>query len=157
MRYQPKTQGICLPALCPCHHKPFQYPLHGLARSSHRYAVSRPTAESVLRRLPLFPVGRLSVCLICGSLTTLFLTWSWYLSFFIKRALSIDLDLKTGRTMSILNDFMRLQNMHRAATILKEYKDQLVPFVKLFDWLRKNNTRVKDIRYAMENINNIKA
>jgi uncharacterized coiled-coil DUF342 family protein len=29
--------------------------------------------------------------------------------------------------------------------------------VKLFDWLRKNDTRGKDIRYAIEMINKIKA
>ena len=70
---------------------------------------------------------------------------------------AIDLDLETDRAMTFLYDFMRLQNMNKAAKILKEYKDQLAPFVKLFEWLKKNNTRVKDIRYAMENINNIKA
>jgi hypothetical protein len=69
---------------------------------------------------------------------------------------AIDLDLETDRAMSFLYDFLRLQNMNKAVTILKEYKDQLVPFVKLFDWLRKNNTRGKDIRYAVDSINNIK-
>ena len=47
--------------------------------------------------------------------------------------------------------------MHKAATILKEYKDQLAPFVKLFELLKKNNTRVRDIRYAVDNVNNIKS
>jgi hypothetical protein len=70
---------------------------------------------------------------------------------------TIDLELETDRTMTFLYDFLRLQNMQKAATILKEYKDQLAPFVKLFEWLRKNNTRVKDIRYAMDNVNNIKS
>jgi hypothetical protein len=42
------------------------------------------------------------------------------------------LDLETGRVMTFLYDFMRLQNMHKAATILKEYKDQLAPLVKMF-------------------------
>ena len=56
---------------------------------------------------------------------------------------AIDLDLETGRVLTILNDFMRLQNMGKAATILKEYKDQLSPFVKLFEWLMKNNTRAR--------------
>ncbi len=68
---------------------------------------------------------------------------------------AIDLDLETDRVMSILNDFLRLKNMHKAATILKEHKNQLAPFVKLIEELKKNNTRVKDIRCAMNNINNI--
>jgi hypothetical protein len=67
------------------------------------------------------------------------------------------MDLETVRVLTILNDFMRLQNMGKAATILKEYKDQLAPLVKLFEWLRKNDTRGKDIRYAIDNVNNIKA
>jgi hypothetical protein len=83
--------------------------------------------------------------------------WSSFLSFFIKHALSIDLKWETGREMSILNDFLRLQSMHKASTILKEHKDQLAPFVKLFEWLKKNNTRGKDIRYVIDSINNIKA
>ena len=40
---------------------------------------------------------------------------------------AIDLDLETGRVMTILYDFMRLQNMHKAATILKEYKTSWPP------------------------------
>src|SRR5215217_54344 len=43
---------------------------------------------------------------------------------------AIDLDLETDRAMTFLYDFLRLQNMHRAAKILKENKDQLDPFVK---------------------------
>jgi hypothetical protein len=70
---------------------------------------------------------------------------------------AIDLNLETDRAMTFLYDFLRLQNMQKAATILKENKDQLAPFVKLFEWLRKNNTRGKDIRYAVDNVNNIKA
>jgi hypothetical protein len=70
---------------------------------------------------------------------------------------AIDLELETDRTMTFLYDFLRLQNMHRAAKILKENKDQLAPFVKLFEWLKINNTRGKDIRYAIEMISNIKA
>ena len=70
---------------------------------------------------------------------------------------AIDLELETDRTMTFLYDFLRLQNTGKAATILKEYKDQLAPFVKLFEWLKKNKTQGKDIRYAIEKINNIKA
>jgi len=70
---------------------------------------------------------------------------------------TIDLGLETDRTMTFLYDFLRLQNMHKVTTILKEYKDQLAPFVKLFEWLKKNNTRGKDIRYAIEMISNINA
>ncbi len=69
---------------------------------------------------------------------------------------AIELDLETDRVMSILNDFLRLKNMHKAVAILKEHQNQLAPFVKLIEELKKNNTRVKDIRYAMNNINNIK-
>ena len=32
---------------------------------------------------------------------------------------TIDLDLQTDKVMSILYDFLRLQKMHKAATILK--------------------------------------
>jgi hypothetical protein len=52
---------------------------------------------------------------------------------------------------------MRLQSKGKAATILKEYKDQLPPLVKLVEWLKKNDTKDKDIRYAIEMINKIKA
>jgi hypothetical protein len=70
---------------------------------------------------------------------------------------AIDLHLETGKVMTFLHDFMRLQSMGKAATILKEYKDQLPPLVKLVEWLKKNDTRGKDIRYAIDSINNIKA
>ncbi len=70
---------------------------------------------------------------------------------------AIDLELETDRAMTFLYDYLRLQNMNKAVTILKEYKDQLGPFVKLIEWIKKNNTRGKDIRYAIEMISNIKA
>ena len=47
--------------------------------------------------------------------------------------------------------------MHKAATILKEHKNQLAPFVKLFEELKRNNTRVRDIRCAMNDMNDLKA
>ena len=59
--------------------------------------------------------------------------------------------------MTFLYDFLRLQNMGKAAKILKEYKDHLAPFVKMFELLKRNNTRGKDIRYAIDNVNKIKA
>ncbi len=70
---------------------------------------------------------------------------------------SIDLHLETGRVINILYDFLRLQNMHKAVTILKDYKGHLSPFIKWFEWLKKNNTRGRDVKYAIEMINNIKA
>ena len=70
---------------------------------------------------------------------------------------AIDLDLEPDMVISILYDFLRLQSMHKATTILKENKDHLAPFVKLLEVVKKNITRVKDIRYAMDSINNIKA
>jgi hypothetical protein len=70
---------------------------------------------------------------------------------------AIDLELETDKAMTFLYDYLRLQNMNKAAKILMEYKDQLAPFVKLFEWLKINNTRGKDIRYAVDNVNNIKA
>ena len=70
---------------------------------------------------------------------------------------AIELDSSRQEVTGMFHDFLMLNNMCRAATILKEYKDQLAPFVKLFEWLMKNETRGKDIRYAIEMINNIKA
>ncbi len=70
---------------------------------------------------------------------------------------AIDLELETDRAMTFLYDYLRLQNMNKAVRILKEYKDQLGSFVKLFEWLKINNTRGKDIRYAIEMIDNIKS
>jgi hypothetical protein len=70
---------------------------------------------------------------------------------------AIELDSSRQEVTGMFHDFLMLNNMYRAATILREYKDQLTPFVKLFEWLKKNNTRGKDIRYAIEMINNINA
>jgi hypothetical protein len=42
---------------------------------------------------------------------------------------AVDLDLETAKVMSILNDFLRLQNMHKVATILKDYKDRQVVYI----------------------------
>jgi hypothetical protein len=64
--------------------------------------------------------------------------------------LAIDLDLETGRVTSLLNDFLRLQNMNKTVTILRDYKGQLAPLMKMFDSLKKNNTRARDIRHAMD-------
>jgi hypothetical protein len=36
------------------------------------------------------------------------------------------LDLETGRVMTVLNDFLRLKNMHKIPITLKAYKDQLL-------------------------------
>ena len=33
----------------------------------------------------------------------------------------------------------------------------MAPLVKMFEWLRKNNTRGKDIKHAIDHVNNIKA
>jgi hypothetical protein len=70
---------------------------------------------------------------------------------------AIELDSPRQEVIGIFNDFLTLKNMHKASKILKDYKDQMAPFVKLFDWLNKNNTREKDIKYAIDSINNIKA
>jgi hypothetical protein len=46
--------------------------------------------------------------------------------------------------------------MDKAATILKKNKDHLATFMKM-EWQKRNDTRVNDIRYTMDSINNIKA
>ncbi len=56
-----------------------------------------------------------------------------------------------------MNDFLRLHKRIKRLQSIKEHKNQLAPLVKLFEDLKRNNTRVKDIRCAMNNINNIKA
>ena len=43
------------------------------------------------------------------------------------------------------------------AIVLKEYKNELAPLLKLFYGPKKNSTRVKDIRYAMDSVNTIRA
>ncbi len=70
---------------------------------------------------------------------------------------AIELDSPRQEVIEIFNDFLRLQNMAKAVAVLKEHQNQLAPFVKLLEELKRNNTRVKDIKYAMNNINNIKA
>ena len=70
---------------------------------------------------------------------------------------AVDLDLEPDRVMSIPYDFLRLQKMHKATTILKENKDHLAPFVKLLEKVKINITRVRDIRNAMDSIISIKA
>lgn len=70
---------------------------------------------------------------------------------------AIDLDLEPDMVTSILYDFLRLQRIHKATTILKENKDNLAPFVALLEEVKTGITRVKEIRYAMDSINNIKA
>ena len=70
---------------------------------------------------------------------------------------AIELDSPRQEVIGIFNDFLMLKNMHKVATILKEHKDQLAASIKLFEWLKTNDTRVKDIRYAIEMINKIKA
>jgi hypothetical protein len=45
--------------------------------------------------------------------------------------------------------------MHKASAILKENQNQLAPFVKFFEYLKKNNTRGKDIKLAIDNVNRI--
>ena len=42
--------------------------------------------------------------------------------------------------------------MHKASIILKENKVQLALSINMFEWLKRNNTRVKDIRYFMYSI-----
>ena len=67
------------------------------------------------------------------------------------------MNLEPDRVTSILCDFLRLQKMHNATTILKENKDNLSPFVKLLEEVEINITRVKDIKKAMDSIISIKA
>ncbi len=45
--------------------------------------------------------------------------------------------------------------MGKVAEILKVYKNNLSSFVKLFNYLKKNNIRWKDIKYAIDNKNRI--
>ena len=70
---------------------------------------------------------------------------------------AIELNLEPQEAMDIFNSYLRLQHMNDIVNLLKEHKNQWHSFVKLFDELKKNNTRVKDIRYALDNVNNIKA
>lgn len=68
---------------------------------------------------------------------------------------SILLDIPTEEVLKIYSNFLTLQNMKEVAEILKEYKNNLSSFVKLFNYLKKNNIRWKDIKYAIDNKNKI--
>jgi hypothetical protein len=51
--------------------------------------------------------------------------------------------IEADRAMTFLCDFLWLQNMHKAATILTEHQNHFDPFVKMFEWLKGNNTRFR--------------
>lgn len=70
---------------------------------------------------------------------------------------AVILDLRTEEVLRIFNDFLLLQNMHKVVRILKEYRYNLAPFLKLFHYLKKNSTKTEDIKHAMDNINDINA
>jgi hypothetical protein len=68
---------------------------------------------------------------------------------------SIILDVPKDEIIHFFMDYLDLQNMHKVVKILKEYKNDHPAFVKLFEFIHKNNTKSKDIGYAIKNINNI--
>ena len=70
---------------------------------------------------------------------------------------AIIVDLDTQEVLRMFHDYLMLQNMHRVVMILKEHKGDLAPFLKLFHHIKENKTRVKDIRYAVDNVNKINA
>src|SRR5215218_4170207 len=45
---------------------------------------------------------------------------------------AIELDSPRQEVIGIFNDFLMLKNMHKVATILKEYLNELAPFLRLF-------------------------
>jgi AraC-like DNA-binding protein len=70
---------------------------------------------------------------------------------------AIFLDISTEEVLKIYSNYLTLQNMRQVAQILKENRHNLSPFLKLFNFINKNNTKGRDIKEAIENINNINA
>jgi hypothetical protein len=68
----------------------------------------------------------------------------------------IFLDIPTEEVLKIFSNYLTLQNMGRVATILKVHRNNLAPFVKLFNFIKQNNTKTKDIVHAIEYVNNLK-
>ena len=67
---------------------------------------------------------------------------------------AIALDLKTEEVIKLFNDFLALQNMHKVAVILKDYKKNLGSFLKWFDCINKYKINSKDLSLAIRYVIN---
>ena len=67
---------------------------------------------------------------------------------------AIALDLKTEEVIKLFNDFLALQNMHKVAVVLKDYRKDLGLFLKWFYWIDKYKINSKDLSLAIRYVSN---
>jgi hypothetical protein len=64
---------------------------------------------------------------------------------------AIILDQPKDNVIQYYSDYLVLKNMKDVSIILLEYKNNLSTFLKLFNYLKKNNIRWVDIKHAIDN------
>jgi hypothetical protein len=67
---------------------------------------------------------------------------------------TIALDLKTEEVIKLFNDFLSLQNMHRVAVVLKDYRKDLGLFLKWFYWINRYKINSKDLSLTIRYVSN---
>ena len=65
------------------------------------------------------------------------------------------LDISKDEVVRIFLDYLILKNMREVAFILGEYRNNLSSFLKLFNFIKQNNTKRKDVVTAVRYVNNL--
>jgi hypothetical protein len=64
---------------------------------------------------------------------------------------AISLDLPKDEVIQNYLDYLTLKNMGKVASILQEHKNNLSIFLKLFNYLKKNNIKWNNIEQTIDN------
>jgi transposase len=64
---------------------------------------------------------------------------------------AIALDISKDEVIQNYLDYLTLKNMKEVAVILQEHKNELSTFLKLFNYLRKNNIKWNNVKQAFDN------
>ncbi len=70
---------------------------------------------------------------------------------------AISLDIPTEQVISIYKDYLTLQRTSKIVSILNKHRESIPAFVTWFEYIEKNNVKVKDTTNAIDYIKNLQS
>ncbi len=70
---------------------------------------------------------------------------------------AIALDIPTEQVISIYKDYLTLQRMSKIVSILNKHSGSIPAFMTWFEYIEKNNVKVKDIKNAIDYIKDMQS
>ncbi len=70
---------------------------------------------------------------------------------------AVSLDIPTEQVISIYKDYLTLQRTSKIVFILNKHRESIPAFVTWFEYIEKNNVKVKDLTNAIDYIKNMQS